>query len=155
MSEDSTDSSTSEPTTTSHSKRSKKDEILGFPKDDLTLGIAAAAGLGVLGLIVKTGYDMMQNGQLPNPFAPPTPRISYSDVQAQQEWERQNAQQQQPIVPKDGLPVGVQQQPVDGGDPNSQTMPAYEGYDDVEDGVSYSTSPPKRSTSRFDRINGG
>lgn len=150
MSEDSTDSTTETPIT-SHSKRSKKDEILGFPKDDLTLGLAAAAGLGVLGLAAKTAWDMMQNGQLPNPFAPPTPRISYSDVyeqqKAQQEWEKQQqAQQQQPAL--------VQQQPVTG-DPNAQTMPAYEGFDDVEDGVSYSTSPPKQKGSRFDRINGG
>lgn len=154
MSEDSTDSNnegSSSTTTTSHTRKTKKEnEFFGVPKDDLTLGIAGAAALGVAGLIIKTGWDMMQNGQLPNPFAPPTPRISYSDVQAQQDWEQQQRQAQQPAVQQQPEP----QQPV-GGDPNAQTMPAYEGFDDVEDGVSYSTTPPKRTSNRFDRINGG
>ena len=150
MSEDSTDSTT-EPTISHSPRKTKKDEIFGVPRDDLTLGIAGAAAIGVLGLAAKTAWDMMQNGQLPNPFAPPAPRISYSDVyeqqKAQQEWERQNQQ-----------PAQQQPQPVDGGDPNAQTMPAlteYQGFDDTEDGVSYSTTPPKKGGDRYNRINMG
>ena len=158
MSEDSTDDSNDvQQDKPSHSsKRTKKDEIFGFPKDDLTLGIAAAAGLGVLGVGAKLLIDAFNKGEIPNPFAPnPNPRITYSDIyeqqKAQQDWQAQQQQQQQ----QQPLPAVTEQQQ-DQTDPNfaAQTMPSFQGFDDTEDGVSYSTAPPKRGT-RFDRINGG
>lgn len=138
----------------SSSKRSKKEnEIFGIPQSDLTLGIAAAAGLGVLGLAAWKVGDMMKAGEIPNPFAPQNPRVTYSDIyeqqRQQQEWQQQQQQQQ-------GQQAALPRQ-VEGGDPNAQTMPAlnseeYQGFDDSEDGVSYSTAPP-RKVDRFNRIN--
>lgn len=154
MSEDNSNdiTTTNEPT---HTKRTKKEEIFGFPKDDVILGVAAA-GLGLAGLVGgKMIYDMIQNGQIQNPLAPQNSRISYSDVyeqqRAQQAYEaQQQAAQAQPVQQQPELDF---QEP-EGGDPSAQTMPAFAGFDDGEDGVSYSTTVRKPGT-RFDRINGG
>ena len=154
MSEDSSESNDSPITTTTSThttRKTKKEEIFGFPKDDVTLGLAAA-GLGLAGIVgAKIVSDMMAEGKLPNPFAPNNPRISYSDVydqqRQQQEWESQQqaAQHQQPQQ---------QRQVVEGGDPAAQTMPAFTGATDEFDieGEQFSTAPPKR-TDRFNRIN--
>jgi transcription initiation factor TFIID subunit TAF12 len=163
MSEESSnnDNNTIPTTTESHSKRNKKEEIFGIPRDDVTLA-AAAAGLGLAGLIGgKMLWDMMQNGQLPNPFQPTNNRVTYSDIydqqRQQQEWEaQQRAQQQQQQQTQQ-----VQQQPElevqesEGNDPSAQTMPAFSGFNDDEDGVSYSTTVRKPRGNSFDRINGG
>ena len=159
MSED-TDSanndSTSTSTTTHTTRKTKKEEIFGFPKDDVTLGLAAAAGVGVLGLGATIVYNMMQEGKIPNPFAPNNPRISYSDVyeqqRAQQEWEAQQQQvaQAQQVQHQPQL----QRQPPEGGDAAAQTMPAYTAEEFDLEGEQFSTSPPKK-TDRFNRINGG
>lgn len=161
MSEDSSTDSTSNDspttTTTTHSTRkTKREEIFGVPKDDLTLGLAAAAGIGVLGLGATYVYNLMQEGKLPNPFAPNNPRISYSDVyeqqRQQQEWEAaQRAQQVQQQLPQQQQQLP--QQP-EGGDPAAQTMPAYSGTEEFDiEGEQFSTAPPKKD--RFNRINGG
>ena len=155
MSEDTTNTNTGDTSTTpSHSRRTKKDEIFGFAKDDVTLGLA---GLGLLvggGVAIKMIGDMVANGQLPNPFQPQQPRVTYSDIyeqqRQQQEWQQRQAQQAQ-AQPA----ITDQQQQVS--DPNAQTMPAYnseefQGFDDDEDGVSYSTTVRKPGSGRFDRI---
>lgn len=159
MSED-TDSTANNDTTTSttHSTRkTKKEEIFGFPKDDVTLGLAGVAALIAGGVGIKMIADMAAEGKIPNPFAAQNPRISYSDVyeqqRQQQEWEAQQAAQaQQPQQPQ------LQQQPravIEGGDQSAQTMPAFTGADEFDlEGETFSTSPPKK-TDRFNRINGG
>lgn len=152
-----TNTNTSDNTPT-HSRRTKKDEIFGFAKDDVTLGLA---GLGLLvggGVAIKMIGDMVANGQLPNPFQPQQPRVTYSDIyeqqRQQQEWAARQAQAQgqQPAITDQ-----QQARAVESGDPNAQTMPAYnseefQGFDDEEDGVSYSTTVRKPGSGRFDRI---
>lgn len=161
MSEDTSTTPTTNTDSGSHSSRRKKDEIFGFPRDDVTLGVAAA-GLGLAGIIGgKIIYDMFANGQIQNPFQPQNTRVTYSDVyeqqKAQQEYEAEqqrmaqaSAQQPQPQL---------ETRTPEGGDPAAQTMPAYTpdyaGFDDGDDGVSYSTTVRKPNGNRFDRINGG
>jgi len=136
-------------------KRTKKDELFGFPKDDITLGLAAA-GLGLAGLVGgKILWDMAQAGQLPNPFQPANTRVTYSDIyeqqKAQQEWEaQQRAQHQQAQQVQQQPQLETQEQ--DNVTPGE--MPAFTGFDDSDDGVSYSTTV-KKPGNRFDRINGG
>ena len=157
MSEDNSNDNTSITPTETHSKRTKKEEIFGFPKDDVILGVAAA-GLGLAGLVGgKMIYDMIQNGQIQNPLAPQNSRISYSDVYEQQRQQQAYEAQQQAAQAQ---AQQQQQQPEldfqepEGGDPAAQTMPAFAGFDDGEDGVSYSTTVRKPGN-RFDRVNGG
>lgn len=167
MSEDSSitditnsDNEPSKPNSRSH--RQKKEELFGFPRDDVTLGLAAA-GLGLAGLVgAKIVSDMVAEGKLPNPFAPQNPRINYTDVyeqqRQQQEWA---AQQQQQLAAHQGHHESIQQpqlpkQP-EGGDPSAQTMPAFSAEEDlfdVENTESFSTAPPKRND-RFSRVNVG
>ena len=156
-SEDTTSNdNTSANTSTPHQSRprTKKDEIFGFPKDDVTLGIAGIGALIAGGVGVKMIWDAMQNGQLPNPFAPQQPRVTYSDIyeqqRAQQEWAARQQTQQPAITEQQARAPEVS-------DPNAQTMPAYnseefQGFDDEDDGVSYSTTVRKPQSGRFDRI---
>lgn len=159
MSEDNSNDNTSITTSETHStKRTKREEIFGFPKDDVILGVAAA-GLGLAGLVGgKMIYDMIQNGQIQNPLAPQNSRISYSDVyeqqRQQQAYEAQQAAQAQAQAQQQQQPELDFQDP-EGGDPNAQTMPAFAGFDDGEDGVSYSTTVRKPTSNSFNRINGG
>lgn len=164
MSEDSSETNNNNDSpstsTTSHSRRSKKEEIFGFPKDDVTL-TAAVAGLGLAGLVGGvTIWNMIQEGKIPNPFAPNNPRISYSDVyeqqRAQQEWEAQQRAQSQHQQQQHQLPAQQQQQAVEGNiDPSAGTMPAFTGAEEFDiEGEQFSTAPPKK-TDRFNRINGG
>lgn len=156
MSEDNSDNITPISTTTeTHTTRkTKKEEIFGFPKDDVTLALAGA-GLGLAGLVGgKLLWDMVQNGQIPNPFQPANTRVTYSDIydqqKQQQEWEAQQRQaQQQQAQPVEQQPQLEQDENVTPGE-----MPAFTGFDDSDDGVSYSTAVRKPGN-RFDRINGG
>ena len=83
----------SRPRRTSNKKES---EILGFPRDDVTLAVAGA-GLGLGALIGgKIIWDMASNGQLPNPFAPRQPapaHISYNDLDQQRVYQEEVARQ--------------------------------------------------------------
>jgi len=156
MSEESTGNDNPIVTETHSTRRTKKEEIFGFPKDDVTLGLAAA-GLGLAGLVGgKILWDMAQAGQIPNPFQPQNTRVTYSDIyeqqKAQQEWEaQQRAQQQQQQQQQQPQ---IETQDADTNEAGVSTMPAFTGFDDDDDGVSYSTSV-KKPGARFDRINGG
>ena len=160
---DNTDNSSNIQTESRPRRSSKKEsEILGFPRDDVTLAVAGA-GLGLAALIGgKIIWDMAAAGQLPNPFAPrQAPHINYSDIDQQRAYQEEVARQQQ-------LEAQQQQQaqlPQNNGNPEpqfgGQTVAAnndIQAVDDFDDGVSYSTTPVRRrpnDNERYNRINLG
>ena len=126
MSEDNSDGNITPISTTTEThttRKTKKEEIFGFPKDDVTLALAGA-GLGLAGLVGgKLLWDMVQNGQIPNPFQPANTRVTYSDIydqqKQQQEWEvwhpgdKSIYQIQRPERARRDLCVWVQESPQD------------------------------------------
>ena len=160
----------SEDTSSSNSTpKEKKKEIFGMPQDDVTL-YAAAGALGLATLLAgKTVLDMFTNGQIPNPFAPQQQRqrVTYVDEDEQQqryqqEYERAqqlaNQQQQQQTETQQ---QGSENPQFGGNSVAANNDIAYQGFDDSEDGVSYSTTvqPPRSQTrntiNRYDRVNVG
>lgn len=162
----------SEDTSSSNSTpKEKKKEIFGMPQDDVTL-YAAAGALGLATLLAgKTVLDMFANGQIPNPFAPQQQRqrVTYVDEDEQQqryqqEYERaqQLANQQQQQQQQAQLPDGTENPQFGGNSVAASNDIQYQGFDDSEDGVSYSTTvqPPRsaqagRNTLNYNRINVG
>ena len=159
----------SEENVTSTAKEKKK-EIFGIPQDDATLYVAAGA-LGLAGLIgIKTVADMFQNGQIPNPFAPK--KLNYNDLYAQQLQQRQyaqeyeqaqaleeqaQAQQQQQGQAQQQQGAAVDERGFGGNSIAASNELPFQGFDDNDDGVSYSTTvqPPRTAKARYDRVNVG